>query len=254
MKPVALITGAAHGIGRGLAIHLARDGYAIAAIDVDGPALTRLTTEMGALTAVADVTDAAGLQRAVQLLEANLGPTALLVANAGIGMETSAYDFRAADFEKVIRVNLLGVSNSVAAVLPGMVQRKAGHLVGMSSLASFRGLPRLLAYSTSKAGVSTLFEGLRGAEAARHPCDDDLSRLDPHAAHGAGREAVAGHSGARRQPPYDRGRDPGETALRGVSVANGIAAARAGDVAALVAGSTDRQHVEENETVGWVER
>ena len=161
MKPVALITGAAHGIGRGLAIQLARDGYAIGAIDVDGPALTRLTTEMGALTAVADVTDAAGLQRTVQMLESNLGPTSLLVANAGIGMETSAYDFRAADFEKVIRVNLLGVSNSVAAVLPGMIQRKMGHLVGMSSLSSFRGLPRLLAYSTSKAGVSTLFEGLR---------------------------------------------------------------------------------------------
>ena len=162
MKPVALITGAAHGIGRGLAIQLAREGYAIGAIDVDGPALTRLTTEMGALTAVADVTDAAGLQRAMQMLEANLGPAALLVANAGIGMETSAYDFRAADFEKVIRVNLIGVSNSVAAVLPGMIQRKSGHLVGMSSLASFRGLPRLLGYSVSKAGVSTLFEGLRG--------------------------------------------------------------------------------------------
>jgi short-subunit dehydrogenase len=161
MKPVALITGAAHGIGRGLAIQLARNGYAIAAVDLDGPALTRLTTEMGALTAVADVTDSVGLQRAVQMLEANLGPTALLVANAGVGMETSAYDFRAADFEKVIRINLIGVANSVAAVLPGMIQRKSGHLVGMSSLASFRGLPRLLAYSTSKAGVSTLFEGLR---------------------------------------------------------------------------------------------
>jgi short-subunit dehydrogenase len=161
MKPVAVITGAAHGIGRGLAIQLGREGYAIGAIDIDGPALTRLTTEMGALTAVADVTDASDLQRAVQKLEANLGPTAMLVANAGIGMETSAYDFRAADFERVIRINLLGVSNSVAAVLPGMIQRKSGHLVGMSSLASFRGLPRLLAYSTSKAGVSTLFEGLR---------------------------------------------------------------------------------------------
>jgi NAD(P)-dependent dehydrogenase (short-subunit alcohol dehydrogenase family) len=161
MKPVAVITGAAHGIGRGLAIQFAREGYAIAAIDVDGPALTKLTTETGALTAVADVTDAAGLQRAIQMLESNLGPVSMLVANAGIGIETSALDFRAADFERVIRVNLLGVSNSVAAVLPGMIQRKAGHLVGISSLASFRGLPRLLAYSTSKAGVSTLFEGLR---------------------------------------------------------------------------------------------
>jgi NAD(P)-dependent dehydrogenase (short-subunit alcohol dehydrogenase family) len=161
MKPVAVITGAGHGIGRALAIQLSRDGYAIGAIDVDGEALTRLTTEIGALTQVADVTDAAALARAIQSLESNLGPAYLMVANAGIGIETSALDFRAADFERVIRINLLGVSNSVAAVLPGMIQRRAGHLVGLSSLASFRGLPRLLAYSTSKAGVSTLFEGLR---------------------------------------------------------------------------------------------
>ena len=245
MKPVALITGAAHGIGRGLAIQLAREGYAIGAIDIDGPALTRLTTEMGALTAVADVTDAAGLQRAMQMLEANLGPASLLVANAGVGMETTAYDFRAADFERVIRINLLGVSNSVAAVLPGMIQRKSGHLVGLSSLASFRGLPRLLAYSTSKAGEQAVRGSTGRAPAARNPRDDDLPRLDPDADDGPGREAVARHPRSRRRPARDRRRDPGEACVRGVSLANGDAAARARDVAALMARSDRRRDVEE---------
>jgi short-subunit dehydrogenase len=164
MTRTALITGAAHGIGRQLAIHLAKDGYAIAAVDLDDAALRTLPADLGNAphaTAVADVTNADQLQQAARELEAKLGPTMLLVANAGIGFESSAYDFRAGEFEKVIRVNLLGVVNSIAAVLPGMIERRAGHLVALSSLASYRGLPRMLSYSTSKAAVNTLLEGLR---------------------------------------------------------------------------------------------
>lgn len=164
MAPVVLITGAAHGIGRQLAIHLSRDGYAIAALDLDEEALRSLDTELGAAphaTAIGDVTKADELQERVRELEQRLGPTEVLIANAGIGRETSALDFKATEFEKLIRVNLLGVSNSIAAVLPGMIERRSGHLVGLSSLASFRGLPRMLGYSTSKAAVNTLLEGLR---------------------------------------------------------------------------------------------
>lgn len=164
MTSVALITGAGHGIGRQLALNLAREGHAIAAVDVDAEALRALERDLGTAPyamALADVTQPDELQAAVRSLEEKLGPTSLLVANAGIGMETSALDFRAAAFEKVIRINLLGVSNSIAAVLPGMIERRAGHLVALSSLASFRGLPRLLGYSTSKAAVNTLMEGLR---------------------------------------------------------------------------------------------
>src|SRR5262249_37138880 len=57
--------------------------------------------------------------------------------------------------------NLVGVAHSIAAVLPGMLKRRRGHLVALSSCASFRGLPRLLAYSASKAGLNALMEGLR---------------------------------------------------------------------------------------------
>jgi short-subunit dehydrogenase len=85
----------------------------------------------------------------------------MLIANAGIGIENSALDFRAEDFEAQIRVNLIGVANSVEAVLPGMIERRRGHLVGISSLASYRGLPRMLGYCASKSGLNGLLEGLR---------------------------------------------------------------------------------------------
>jgi short-subunit dehydrogenase len=61
----------------------------------------------------------------------------------------------------VVNVNLIGVANSVAAVLPGMLRRGQGHLAAISSLASFRGLPTMAAYCASKAGVNALMESLR---------------------------------------------------------------------------------------------
>src|SRR6185369_13190118 len=110
---------------------------------------------------VADVTDPEGLQNAVRELETKLGPTDMLVANAGIGIETSAFAYNVHDMNKVMDVNLLGVSNSIGAVLPGMIERKRGHLVAISSIASYRGLPRMIAYSASKAGVNAIMDGLR---------------------------------------------------------------------------------------------
>src|SRR5207248_1574952 len=89
------------------------------------------------------------------------GPTDLLIASAGIGIETSAADLRPHDVARVIDVNLTGVANTIAAVLPGMRARRRGHLVAMSSVASFHGLPRLLAYCASKAGLNAFMEGLR---------------------------------------------------------------------------------------------
>ncbi len=165
-QQVALITGAAGGLGKALALELARTGYAITGVDLRPEGLAELERELAAAgarsaTATADVTDAEGLRAAVAALEKRLGPTELLVANAGIGRENSALAFSAADFEAQVRVNLLGVANSVAAVLPGMLRRSRGHLVAISSLASFRGLPRMAGYCASKAGLNALMDALR---------------------------------------------------------------------------------------------
>jgi short-subunit dehydrogenase len=163
---VALITGAGSGIGRELALSLSRMGTAIAAVDCAEDGLRKLENDIQSqqgrcATAVLDVTDARRLQDAVADLEKTLGPTDLLIASAGLGLETSGLDYRAEVMNMVMNVNLLGVSNSIAAVLPGMLQRRRGHLVALSSLASYRGLPRMLAYCASKAGVNAMMEGLR---------------------------------------------------------------------------------------------
>jgi short-subunit dehydrogenase len=163
---VALITGAGSGLGRELARKLSEEGAAIAAVDRRAEGLTSLHAELtGAQRrmawAVVDVTDFAALHEAVGKLADQLGPIDLLIASAGIGLETSALCLYAEDMAAVIQVNLIGVANSIAAVLPAMLKRRQGHIVAISSLASFRGVPRMLGYCASKAGVNALMEGLR---------------------------------------------------------------------------------------------
>jgi NADP-dependent 3-hydroxy acid dehydrogenase YdfG len=161
---VVLITRAANGIGRGFSTALALRGARIAAIDRQAGRLDDLGRELAGrpfASAVADVCDAAGLDASVRRLEEQLGPTDLLIANAGIIRKTSALDFHPKDFADEVQVNLIGVANSVAAVLPGMLERRRGHLVAMSSIASYRGLPPLAGYCASKAGVRALFDALR---------------------------------------------------------------------------------------------
>src|SRR5947207_3344128 len=161
---VILITGAGSGIGRQLAVTLAAEGAAVAAIDLRAELLSALIADMAGkklACAVGDVTDRTSLKAAVKEVESKLGPVDILIANAGIGLENSALNFRGEDFEAQIRVNLIGVANSVEAVLPGMIERRRGHLVAMSSLASYRGLPLMAGYCASKSGVNALFESLR---------------------------------------------------------------------------------------------
>jgi short-subunit dehydrogenase len=161
---VVLVTGAGSGLGRQLARQLAAQGAAIAAVDLQGEALKKLGDELHGCRvahAVADVRDRTGLCGVACQLAGQLGPIDILIANAGIGMETSALAFHAADVEAQIQVNLVGVANSIEAVLPEMLERKQGHLVAISSLASYRGLPRMLGYCASKAGVNGLMDGLR---------------------------------------------------------------------------------------------
>ena len=130
---VVLITGAGSGIGRQMALTLAAEGAAVAALDLKPDGLDSLAAELKGkpvATAVADVTDRESLYPAVHGLESQVGPTDVLIANAGIGVETAADPYNAEGIEAQVRVNLVGVSNSVGAVLPGMIERRHGQLVG----------------------------------------------------------------------------------------------------------------------------
>jgi NAD(P)-dependent dehydrogenase (short-subunit alcohol dehydrogenase family) len=161
---VVLITGAGSGIGRQLALTLAGAGARIAGLDVQPEGLETLARDLAGKpfsSARADVTDRASVQAAVKTVEAALGPTDILIASAGIGRATPAATFSAEEVNAHIQVNLIGVVNSIDAVLPAMRERRTGHLVAISSLASYRGLPRMAGYCASKAGVNALMDALR---------------------------------------------------------------------------------------------
>ncbi len=114
-----------------------------------------------ASVAEADGTDPPALRAAIAKLIEQLGPVDLLIANAGVGLGMSAVDFSGDQFDQMVRVNLVGAAYAIEAVLPSMIERGRGQIVGISSLAAFRGLPGSCGYSATKAGLSTLLEGLR---------------------------------------------------------------------------------------------
>ncbi len=164
---VVLITGASSGIGRELAFELARRGARLGLVARRSELLSEIISDLepesraNAIALPADVQDAQSMRAAAERLIAQFGRIDVLIANAGIGVTNPGAEFDAAKLASVINVNVIGAANSVGAVLPEMVQRRAGHLVAISSLAAYRGLPKSAAYCASKAGVSAMFESLR---------------------------------------------------------------------------------------------
>jgi short-subunit dehydrogenase len=164
---VVLITGASSGIGRGLALELARRGARLGLLARRAELLKEIAVEAGAeaasnvLLLPADVEDAEAMAEAGKLLASTFGHIDILIANAGTGVTNSGTEFDAAKLSAVMNINVNGAANSVAAVLPGMLSRGTGQLVVISSLAAYRGLPKSAAYCASKAAVSAMFESLR---------------------------------------------------------------------------------------------
>ncbi len=82
----------------------------------------------------------------------------MLISNAGIGLDTPVESIHLESIHKQIQVNYLGVANSIAAVLPGMVARKSGHLVTTGSISSYRGLPGMAGYCASMSAVVVMMD------------------------------------------------------------------------------------------------
>jgi len=163
---VVMITGASSGIGRGLAVALGSNGAKVGLVARRAETLDEVVGEIEshggkAIALPADVQSAESMNSAAKQLNDALGPIDVLIANAGIGPTRDAAKFNAEEVASVMNVNVIGASNSVAAVLPGMLERAAGQLVAISSLAAYRGLPKSAAYCASKAAVSSFFESLR---------------------------------------------------------------------------------------------
>ena len=165
-ESTVLLTGAAQGIGRATARLLVASGRKVGLVDrAEGP-LAELVAELGGASiasAVADVCDKVALRAAVRGVESALGPIGVLVASAGVGGLSTALDLDTDALRAMLEVNVLGVAHAIEAVLPGMFARGCGHVVALSSVAGFRGMPWMPGYSASKAALSTYLEGLRPA-------------------------------------------------------------------------------------------
>jgi short-subunit dehydrogenase len=165
---VTLVTGAASGIGRALCAALGREGAHLGLLDRNAEGLATVARELETAGvrcahATADVTDRIGVQAAITYLSEQLGPVDILVACAGITGATLVDELAIEDTAALINVNLLGVAYSINAVLPGMLDRGQGQIVGISSIAGWRGMPYSAAYSASKAAVARYLESLRPA-------------------------------------------------------------------------------------------
>jgi NAD(P)-dependent dehydrogenase (short-subunit alcohol dehydrogenase family) len=168
VKPVALVTGAAHGQGRATSLALAAAGYDIVALDVAAPLaypgyamgtpaeLESLASECGAMTAVADVRDDAAVSAAVDAAIERFGRIDLLFNNAGICAYGLAHELTEDEWDAMLDINLKGAWMVGRRVIPHMIAAQRGAIINNSSIAGLRGMGRLSHYAASKWGLTGL--------------------------------------------------------------------------------------------------
>jgi|WP_325181854.1 3-oxoacyl-[acyl-carrier protein] reductase len=166
MRKSALITGASRGIGRAIAIALAREGWPVCVNFLERrDAAESLVSELraqgrAAMAFQADVADRGAVEAMVRAAAEELGPVELLVNNAGISHQGLFQDLGDADWARLLAVNLTGPRNAVLAALPHMLSEKRGSIVNISSIWGLRGGSCEAAYAATKAGVIGLTRSL----------------------------------------------------------------------------------------------
>ena len=152
---VALVTGAASGIGAAVAARLLAEGAKVATLDLAAPDLD------GVLALTGDVSASADVDAAVAQVTAELGPIDVLVCSAGVsGNSLRTQDVSDAEWKKVMAINADGVFWCNRAVAPGMAERGYGRIVNVASIAGKEGNPNASHYSASKAGLIALTKSL----------------------------------------------------------------------------------------------
>jgi NAD(P)-dependent dehydrogenase (short-subunit alcohol dehydrogenase family) len=120
------------------------------------------------LSSPCDVTDLAAVKECAAGIEGTHGPIDIVIANAGTYVASGPHEsFDSAEYESIMRLNYGGMIHTIESVLPAMLERKRGHIVGVSSLVGYRGLPRAAAYGASKAAAINFLESLRFHTAPR---------------------------------------------------------------------------------------
>lgn len=162
---LAWVTGGSSGIGEALAKRLAGQGWTVVISARSADKLDTIAAShagKGRIIAHAvDLTDADGVESAVQTIESAHGPIALAVLNAGIYLSINAEKPSFADYKKTFDVNLSGTAACLCALTPRMSERRAGQIAIVSSATSFGGMPTSSAYGASKAALVNMAQCLR---------------------------------------------------------------------------------------------
>jgi butyryl-CoA dehydrogenase len=163
---VAVVTGAASGIGRALAFELAREGAELALSDVDEAGLAETAARAEALGARVshervDVADRAAMERHATFVLAQHGRVNLVINNAGVGLGATIADMSYEDLEWLFGINFWGVVHGTKAFLPLLKQSGEGHVVNVSSVFGLIAVPGQSAYNAAKFAVRGFTECLR---------------------------------------------------------------------------------------------
>jgi len=176
-QPAVLLTGCVQGVGLAVAEQLAARSCALALFDIDGPGLTQLADRLSSAHGIkvfarqVDITDPAAMASAVSLAIDQLGPFDAAINNAGgvaslVASGQLAGQFKpfhasdAADWRPIIDLNFYGALNFARAVLPGMIARRSGRVVFVSSVAGVVGAPGIAVYAATKGAVVALVKSL----------------------------------------------------------------------------------------------
>ena len=166
MRKIALVTGASRGIGRAIALQLAREGWDVCVNYIQqqesAEAVAAQIRSIGqnAMVYQADVADSEAVDAMVHAVEAQLGPVTLAVNNAGISGQGLFQDTSDEVWDRHMAVNLGGARNVIRAVLPHMLSEKSGCIVNISSIWGLRGASCEVAYACSKAAIIGLTRSL----------------------------------------------------------------------------------------------
>ncbi len=170
---IALVTGAASGIGRAVALRFAEEGARLVLTDVQADRLAEIARGTRALTVACDITRQSEIEAAVARGVEAFGPIGILVHAAGIIGSDDPATIEDAAWDRILDVNLTGAMRASRAVLPGMIAGGGGAIVNIASVAAFNATPGTASYAASKAGVVAFTRAIAntyGAQGVRANC------------------------------------------------------------------------------------